>query len=53
VLTHALLQEGADWEGAELALRRVLELDPDNAEARGNLDVLERQMAKVDQREAP
>jgi hypothetical protein len=28
-LSHALLQEGTDWDCAELALRRVLELDPD------------------------
>jgi GT2 family glycosyltransferase/tetratricopeptide (TPR) repeat protein len=53
VLSHALLQEGVDWDWAELALRRVLELDPDNGEARSNLAVLERQMAKADQREAP
>jgi tetratricopeptide (TPR) repeat protein len=47
VLSHALLQEGADWDGAERALRRIMELDPDNTEARSNLAVLERQMAKT------
>jgi tetratricopeptide (TPR) repeat protein len=40
ILSHVLLQEGRDWAAAERTLRRVLELDPDNAEARRNLAVL-------------
>jgi GT2 family glycosyltransferase/tetratricopeptide (TPR) repeat protein len=40
VLSHALLQEGKDWERAEEALRTVLQLDPGNAEARNNLAIL-------------
>ena len=43
-LSHALLQEGIDWTGAEMALKRVLELQPDNEEARRNLAVLRHQM---------
>ena len=30
VLSHALLQEGKNWDAAETALRKVLELDPEN-----------------------
>jgi GT2 family glycosyltransferase/Tfp pilus assembly protein PilF len=48
VLSHALLQEGKDWDAAEAALRKVLELDPANAEANRNLRVLlARQQPKV------
>jgi hypothetical protein len=36
------LQEGTDPAGAERALAAVLALDPDNAEARHNLDLLRR-----------
>src|SRR5262249_36018375 len=39
ILSHVLLQEGQDL-AAEEALRDVLALDPDNAEARHNLCVL-------------
>ncbi len=46
VLSHALLQEGRDWEAAEQALRAVLALDPDNAGARRNLDVLCKQQER-------
>jgi hypothetical protein len=35
-----LLQEARDWEAAEQALRDVLELAPNHAEARRNLDIL-------------
>lgn len=42
-LTHVLLQEGMDLEAAERALRTVLSLVPDHAEARNNLAVLLRQ----------
>jgi tetratricopeptide (TPR) repeat protein len=42
-LSHALLQEGADLDAAEAALREVLALDPSNAEAKHNLEVLHRQ----------
>ncbi len=40
ILSHALLQEGKDWQQAEEALRTVLRLDPGNAEARKNLALL-------------
>ncbi len=43
LLSHALLQEGQDWQAAEQALRDVLALDPEHAEARRNLAVLLRQ----------
>jgi glycosyltransferase involved in cell wall biosynthesis len=39
-LSHALLQEGRDWAAAEQALRAVLDLDPNDVEARNNLAVL-------------
>jgi glycosyltransferase involved in cell wall biosynthesis/Flp pilus assembly protein TadD len=39
-LSHALLQEGKDWAGAEKALRDVLALEPKNQEALNNLQVL-------------
>jgi Flp pilus assembly protein TadD len=45
-LTHVLLQEGRDWPAAEKALRDVLALEPDHAEARSNLEVLLRQQGK-------
>jgi tetratricopeptide (TPR) repeat protein len=45
LLSHALLQEGHDFGAAEKALLDVLELDPDNAEAKTNLDVLRRRRA--------
>jgi Flp pilus assembly protein TadD len=41
-LSYALLQEGRDLARAEGVLQRILELDPDNAEARNNLTVLQR-----------
>jgi cytochrome c-type biogenesis protein CcmH/NrfG len=40
ILSHALLQEGKDWQQGEEALRTVLRLDPSNAEARNNLALL-------------
>ncbi len=40
VLSHTLLQEGKNWLAAEQALRDILALDPDNAEAHHNLQVL-------------
>jgi GT2 family glycosyltransferase/tetratricopeptide (TPR) repeat protein len=43
ILSHALLQEGSDWDAAEAALRKVLEIDPKNIEARNNLAILLRQ----------
>jgi hypothetical protein len=45
LLSHALLQMGKDWPAAEKSLRDVLELDPDNREARHNLQVLLRDTA--------
>jgi GT2 family glycosyltransferase/Flp pilus assembly protein TadD len=46
LLSDALLQEGKDWDRAEMALRRVLELDPNCHEVRNNLAVLHRQQAQ-------
>ncbi len=40
VLSHVLLQEGRDWTAAEQALRDILVLAPDHAEARRNLGIL-------------
>src|SRR5262249_48082655 len=40
LLSHALLQQGKDGDYAEMALRRILELDPNCEEARNNLAVL-------------
>jgi glycosyltransferase involved in cell wall biosynthesis/Flp pilus assembly protein TadD len=40
VLTHVLLQEGKDLDAAEQALRDLLALAPEHAEARHNLDLL-------------
>jgi Flp pilus assembly protein TadD len=37
------LQEGKDWGEAERVLRKVLELQPGNAEARRNLEILLRE----------
>jgi hypothetical protein len=45
VFSHVLLQEGRGRDGAEVALRTVLELDPGNSEARHNLEVLRRTQA--------
>lgn len=45
-LSHVLLQEGRGWDAAEKVLRDVLALDPDNAEARSNLEVLLSQQAR-------
>jgi GT2 family glycosyltransferase/tetratricopeptide (TPR) repeat protein len=48
LLSHVLLQEGRDWAAAERALRDLLALDPDNAEARHNLAVLLRQQGRTE-----
>jgi tetratricopeptide (TPR) repeat protein len=40
LLSHILLSEGQDWGAAEGVLRRVLELNPGNGEAKHNLNVL-------------
>jgi hypothetical protein len=40
LLSHVLLQEGKDPAAAEQALRAVLALDPGDAEAQHNLQVL-------------
>ena len=46
LLSHALLQEGRDWAGAEKALLDVLTLDPDNQQAKENLQTLRRRGAR-------
>jgi hypothetical protein len=46
-LSHAILQEGKDWQAAEYALREVLRVDPGNTEAKRNLEVLLRQQQYV------
>jgi len=40
ILSHALLQEGVDLIAAERTLRTILELDPNHANAKQNLEVL-------------
>ncbi len=45
LLTHALIRAGDDDTALEAALRSVLALDPQHAEARHNLDVLLRRRA--------
>jgi GT2 family glycosyltransferase/tetratricopeptide (TPR) repeat protein len=47
ILTHVLLQEGADLDAAERALRAVLELAPEHPEARHNLALLLRQKGEA------
>jgi tetratricopeptide (TPR) repeat protein len=46
IMSHALLQEGRDWDEAERVLRRLTELEPGNREAQSNLQVLLRQQGK-------
>jgi tetratricopeptide (TPR) repeat protein/SAM-dependent methyltransferase len=46
-LSHVLVQEGTDRPAAEQALRAVLELDPDNQQARDHLQALARQPGQV------
>jgi GT2 family glycosyltransferase/Tfp pilus assembly protein PilF len=48
VLSHALLQEGKDWDAAEQVLHKILELDPDNMEARNNLNALLGRQGRMD-----
>jgi tetratricopeptide (TPR) repeat protein len=43
ILSEVLLQEGRDWAAAELALSRVLALDPGNSQARRNLAFVQKQ----------
>jgi glycosyltransferase involved in cell wall biosynthesis/tetratricopeptide (TPR) repeat protein/predicted O-methyltransferase YrrM len=47
VLSHVLLQEGNDTDAAERALRDVLALAPEHAEARHNLALLRQQRAAI------
>jgi hypothetical protein len=42
-LSQALLQEVKDWVAAEQALLDILKLDPANAEAKHNLEILRRE----------
>jgi len=51
LLSHVLLQEGADWAAAEQALRHILDIDPNFAEAQHNLQVLA-EMARKDAKTA-
>ena len=46
MLSQALLQEGRDWPAAEKALVAILDLDPDNKDARHNLKLLKRQRTR-------
>jgi glycosyltransferase involved in cell wall biosynthesis len=46
LLSQVLLQEGRDWEGAERALRDVLELEPQHGETKHNLNVLLRRLGR-------
>jgi GT2 family glycosyltransferase/Flp pilus assembly protein TadD len=45
LLSHAYLLEGRDWPAAEKALKAILEIAPDDPEARHNLAVLEKRKA--------
>jgi tetratricopeptide (TPR) repeat protein len=45
LLSYVHLQEGRDPAAAERVLQAILELDPGNAEARHNLDMLRRQLS--------
>jgi Tfp pilus assembly protein PilF len=47
LLSHALLQEGRDLAAAERALRDILVLDPEHAEARHNLTLLLQQQGRT------
>jgi GT2 family glycosyltransferase/tetratricopeptide (TPR) repeat protein len=50
ILSRVLLEEGREWDGAEQALRDVLEMAPNHAEASRNLDVLlQRKGARIGQ----
>ncbi|MCS6852571.1 MAG: glycosyltransferase [Gemmataceae bacterium] len=44
--SHALLQEGRDWQAAERALRDILALDPTNRQAQHNWAVLRELLAQ-------
>jgi tetratricopeptide (TPR) repeat protein len=46
LLSQVLLQEGRDWEAAEQALRTILEMDANHAEAKHNLTLLLRRLGK-------
>jgi tetratricopeptide (TPR) repeat protein len=46
IRSHALLQQGQDWDAAEQALRDVLALDPGHEESRQNLKLLLKQQGK-------
>lgn len=52
VLSHVLLQDGTDLDAAERALRRIIELDENNVEARRNLTTLLQQRAAAAEKEA-
>jgi tetratricopeptide (TPR) repeat protein len=46
LLSYALLQEGKELDEAQQVLMKILELDPENAEARNNLAVLRRRLER-------
>src|SRR5262249_20569365 len=46
LLSHVVLQEGRDWAATERALRGVLSLDPNHAEAGHNLKLLLRRLGR-------
>ena len=47
ILSHVLLQEGRDWDGAERELGEMLRIDPNHREAKNNLALLLRQREQV------
>lgn len=47
LFSHVLLQEGKDHKAAEAALNDVLQLDPNNREAKHNLAVLKHQQPEI------
>ena len=47
LLSYALLQQGKDLDAAERVLRKILELDPANVEARSNLAILLHQQGRT------
>lgn len=47
ILSHVYLQEGKDWVTAQRLLEEILHSDPNNQEARRNLDILKQQQGDI------